>query len=457
MHFRLREKTLVIPAIVSAILVAIDVALVNQRVGSLVVWISAVTIVSSVAVLVGLWAVLSRLVVRPLSSLTSLIRDVHERGSLDQDLPVHSSDEVGELSAAINALLHGIKDRDGQMQLQVDELRESYNRLEERVAERAAELAHVKASLCKEIDLRREADKQREAMHNELREASRKAGMADIATSVLHNVGNVLNSINVTATLLKQKLSKHHIGSLTKAVDLLKSHRADAQKYLDEDPQGSQLVPFLDKLSLTMAADQEKLIQDTDNLMSHVDHVKEIVSVQQSLARVSGAVETFDITTAIEDSLKINLAGLARHGVTVVKEYEPGLMVEADRHKVIQILVNLISNAKYAIHETERDGVLTVTVDRPDDDNLAISVTDTGVGIAPENRSKLFRHGFTTRKEGHGFGLHASAVAAQQLHGNITVQSDGPNQGATFTLNLPTTPPRSEQCPVAAAQNQHDS
>jgi two-component system NtrC family sensor kinase len=266
----------------------------------------------------------------------------------------------------------------------------------------------------------------------------------------------VLNSVNVTATLLKQKLSRHHLGALAKAIGLLKDHRTDVQKYLDEDPQGSQLVPFLDKLSLTMADDQEKLIRDTDNLMAHVDHIKEIVSVQQSLARVSGAVETFDITTAIEDSLKINLAGLARHGVSVVKQYEPGVMVEADRHKVIQILVNLISNAKYAIHETGKDGVLTVTLDRPDDDTLAISVTDTGVGVTPENRSKLFRHGFTTRKEGHGFGLHASAVAAQQLHGNITVHSDGPNQGATFTLNLPVSPPRRESCPVAAAQTQRD-
>jgi signal transduction histidine kinase len=452
MRFKLREKMLVIAAIVLVILVAVNATLailVDQRINSLVVWIVAVTIISGAAVLVGVWAMTSLFVVRPLSSLMAVIHGINEQGILDQEVPVRSSDEVGELGTAVNALLRGISSRDRQMRQDVDELREACDLLEER-------LAHANQSLREQSERCCAAEQQCEAMQSELVEASRKAGMADIATSVLHNVGNVLNSVNVTATLLKQKLSRHHIGALTKAIELLKSHRAELQTYLDRDPQGSQLVPYLDKLSLTMAADQEKLIQDTDNLMANVDHIKEVVSVQQSLARVTGSVETFDIASVIEDALKINLAGLARHGVSVVKQYDPGLIVEADRHKIIQVLVNLISNAKYAIHETGRDGVLTITVDRPDDDTVAISVTDTGMGIAPENKPKLFRHGFTTRKEGHGFGLHASAVAAQQLHGNITVYSDGPDQGATFTLNVPTTPPRSESCQVAAAQNQQD-
>ena len=423
---------------------------------ALAIWFGVVAVVSGVAVFLAVWATMSLRVIRPLSSLLSVIRDINEHGNLQQEVPVRSADEVGELGAAINALLHGIGGRDQQLQRQVCELRETHDQLEQQVAECTAELMQANEALQDEMDRRRTAEHEREAMEDELQDASRKAGMADIATSVLHNVGNVLNSINVTATLLKQKLSRHHLGALGKAIDLLKDHRADLQKYLDEDPQGSQLVPYLDKLAATMSTDQEKLIQDTDSLMAHVDHVKEIVNVQQSLARVTGSVETFDIVTAIEDSLKINLAGLARHGVTVVKQYEPGQMVEADRHKLIQILVNLISNAKYAIHETGRDGVVTITLDRPDDDTVAISVADTGAGIAAEHREMLFRHGFTTRKEGHGFGLHASAAAAKQLHGCISVHSDGPNLGATFTLSVPTSPPRSESCTVAVAQTQQD-
>lgn len=449
MRFGLREKMLAIPAIALAIIVVADAALVDQHAGNAIVWISAVTIVVGAAALAGIWAALSRLVVRPLSSLKSVIHDINEQGDPVLEVPVRSADEFGELSAEINALLHGIGGRDRQLQQYATELREAHDRLEARL-ERASDELREQSERC------RAAEQQRDQMQSELKEASRKAGLADISTSVLHNVGNVLNSVNVTATLLKQKLSRNHIDSLTKAIGLVKDHRSELQTYLDGDPQGSQLLPYLDKLTLTMAADQEKLIQDTDSLMGHVDHIKEIVSVQQSLARVTGAVETFDIASVIEDSLKINMAGLARHGVTLVRQFEPGVMVEADRHKVIQVLVNLISNAKYAIDETGKDGVLTVTVDRPGDDTVAISVTDTGMGVAPEHREMLFRHGFTTRKEGHGFGLHASAVAAGQLHGTITVHSDGPGQGATFTLNLPTTPPRRESCTVAALQSQPD-
>jgi two-component system NtrC family sensor kinase len=63
------------------------------------------------------------------------------------------------------------------------------------------------------------------------------------------------------------------------------------------------------------------------------------------------------------------------------------------------------------------------------------------VGIAPENLTRIFSHGFTTRTDGHGFGLHSAALAAQQMGGRLTAQSDGPGRGATFTLELPVAAP----------------
>jgi signal transduction histidine kinase len=71
---------------------------------------------------------------------------------------------------------------------------------------------------------------------------------------------------------------------------------------------------------------------------------------------------------------------------------------------------------------------------------VAIIVRDNGVGILPENLTRIFGHGFTTKKDGHGFGLHSGALAAKQMNGALSVQSAGPGKGAAFTLELPIAP-----------------
>src|SRR6202050_1000830 len=178
-------------------------------------------------------------------------------------------------------------------------------------------------------------------------------------------------------------------------------------------------------------------------LRGNVEHIKEIVAMQQSYARRSGVTDIVDIRTLVEDSLRMNEGAFSRHGVTLVRDFQEVPLITVDKHKVLQILVNVIRNAKYACDEAKA-GERRVTVRvRAANDSVLISVIDTGVGIPKENLNRIFNHGFTTRPDGHGFGLHSSALAAKALGGSLHAESAGPGQGATFTLTLPFASPES--------------
>jgi signal transduction histidine kinase len=163
--------------------------------------------------------------------------------------------------------------------------------------------------------------------------------------------------------------------------------------------------------------------------------------MQQSYARRSGVTDVVDIRTLVEDSLRMNEGAFSRHGVTLVRDFQAVPMITVDKHKVLQILVNVIRNAKYACDEsTSAEKRVTVRVWAADA-TMQVAVIDTGVGIPPENLERIFSHGFTTRKDGHGFGLHSCALAATDLGGTLQGESAGPGRGATFTLTLPLTQP----------------
>ena len=172
-------------------------------------------------------------------------------------------------------------------------------------------------------------------------------------------------------------------------------------------------------------------------LSANIQHIKEVVSMQQSTAKTVGLTETLPVVDMVEDALRLNLGSLDRHSVKLVREYAPVPPIPVEKHKVLQILVNLIRNAKHACDDSSRnDKQLTLRVANSDG-TVKISVEDNGVGIVPENLTRIFGHGFTTRKEGHGFGLHSGALAAKELGGSLKAFSEGPGQGAIFTLELP--------------------
>jgi ligand-binding sensor domain-containing protein/signal transduction histidine kinase len=325
--------------------------------------------------------------------------------------------------------------------------------LEAKVASRTAELATVNASLQheeaqlkqrtqtleNEIEERKRMQSEIEDIHHELLESSRQAGMAEIATNILHNIGNVLNSVNISASLVVDSVKKSKVASLAKVVALLREHEHDIGTFFTSDPRGKQLSAYLSQLSEHFLEGQKATVKELDSLQSNIGHIKEIVAMQQSYAKISGIKEIINLRELVEDSLRMNEGNLNNHHVEVVLEIEDVPPINVEKHRILQILVNLIRNAKHACQDSRRaDKRLTVRVANGEG-RIKISVMDNGVGIEPENLTRIFNHGFTTKKDGHGFGLHSGALAAKEMGGSLTVRSDGPGQGAVFTLELPST------------------
>ena len=261
--------------------------------------------------------------------------------------------------------------------------------------------------------------------------------MAEVATGVLHNVGNVLNSVNVSSILVADNLKKSKAPNLSKAVALLREHALDLGAFITSDPKGKQLPDYLAQLAEHLAGEQAAALEELAHLQKNIEHIKDIVAMQQSYAKISGVTETVQVSDLVEDALRMNASALVRHDVEAIREFEAVPPITVEKHKVLQILVNLIRNAKYACDEAGRpDKRLTVRVTNGDN-RVRIAVIDNGIGIPPENLTRIFNHGFTTRKDGHGFGLHSGALAAKEMGGLLHVRSEGVGKGAMFILELP--------------------
>ena len=291
--------------------------------------------------------------------------------------------------------------------------------------------------ISKDITAMKEAEAKLKKVHGELVTASRQAGMAEVATSVLHNVGNVLNSVNVSSSLIADKLRNSKGVNFGKAMALIQEHKAELGNYLTTDPKGRQLPDYLAGLARHLEAERDEIQREVSSLVNNIIHIKEIVAMQQSYAKSSGVLESLKVTDLVEDAINMNTGAMSRHQVTVVREFKDVPPIMTEKHKVLQILVNLIRNAKYACDDSGReDKQITLRVVNGGG-SIKIAVVDNGIGIPAENLTRIFNHGFTTRKEGHGFGLHSGALAAKELGGTLIAASEGHGRGATFTLELP--------------------
>jgi PAS domain S-box-containing protein len=294
-------------------------------------------------------------------------------------------------------------------------------------------------------DITAQKGMQREVEHaqRQLVDLSRQAGQAEVASSVLHNVGNVLNSVNVSTGMIVERVKGLRITNLVRAAELMESNREHLGRWIVEDARGSKLPGYLMTLGQQLQEEKAELEKEVHELALNMEHIKEIVAMQQSYARVFGVAETIALSDLVESALKVEAGGYARHGINILREFETVPPATLDRHRVLQILVNLLHNAKYACDESGRsDRCVRVQIKPVNGQRVRIEVADNGVGISPENLTRIFAHGFTTRKNGHGFGLHSAAIAAKELGGSLTVQSDGPGCGASFALEIPLQPDR---------------
>jgi len=275
----------------------------------------------------------------------------------------------------------------------------------------------------------------------QLRAASRHAGMAEVATSVLHNVGNVLNSVNVSAGIVTDNLRRSKVAGLGQVATLLQEHHHDLGNFIGHDVRGRQLPVYLAGLSKHLLADQSATLLELDSLRKNIDHIKEIVTMQQSYAKLAGVSELIVVSEVVDECLQLNAGAFARHAIAVERRFVEVPRITVDKHKMLQILVNLVRNAKQACQQNaaaERRVSVSIA---PGDSGVSIAVSDNGIGIPPENMTRIFAYGFTTKQKGHGFGLHSGALAAREMGGALRATSPGLGQGATFTLDLPLNPP----------------
>ena len=361
--------------------------------------------------------------VRPILELQAVVERV-AGGDLTARADIGSRDEIEQLAHAFNGMADMILHRD-------QELSEGKRDLEFRVTVRTQELREQ--VIAKDSALAELAEAQKRLI-----DLSRISGMAEVATGVLHNVGNVLNSVNVSATIVGDHLRELRISQIGELVSVLEDHRNELSDFVTNDPRGQRVLPYMGSLARHMEQERDQLGKEVASLAQHITHIKGIVAMQQTYARSSGVYEKIALTDLMEDALSITRPTMERHGVALHIESEDLPPITTDRHKVLQILLNLMRNAKDAVKESGRPNrQITVRMLRVSEERVAISVADNGIGIPQANLVRIFSHGFTTKRDGHGFGLHSGALAAKQIGGSLTAESQGTNAGATFTLELP--------------------
>ncbi|WP_395815076.1 ATP-binding protein [Archangium minus] len=354
--------------------------------------------------------VLKQQITRPLLAFTRAADRV-AAGDFHVELDTSREDELGQLARAFRVMADKVQHREEAL-LQANES------LEQRVEERTRELKEV---------------------HRQLVQTARRAGMAEIATNVLHNVGNVLTSVYASAQLARERMGRMRLEHVSRVASMLEEHQGDLCTFLTQDERGQHVTPFLSKLGQNLQEDRKELLSLLDDVGRYTEHIGDIVKVQQNYARTPRVHdEPVHLDALVEDALRINTDGLTRYQVKVERDMIPLPPLMTDKHKVLMILVNLISNAAYALEPVPVDERrLTVRMERTPTQRIRIEVRDNGMGIDSELSTRIFQYGFTTRKDGHGFGLHSSALAAQELGGSLTAHSEGSGLGATFTLELP--------------------
>lgn len=314
------------------------------------------------------------------------------------------------------------------------ELTKAHEGLENRVKERTLELS-------REVLNRKQAQEELARLNTYIAEVSHRAGMAEVANSVIHNVGNALNSINVAVSTINSEIKSTPLGSLPKIANMLKEHEANLAQFLNQDEKGKKLPKLLEMLSEQWKLENATLISETRQLQESVAHIREIVSRQQSLSGKLGIDENINISDLINNCLSFYVTNFKNAKIIVSMNNEPGLEWSGDRSKITQILLNLIMNSEESLIASDNQPkTLKITSFNNKNDGIQIEVADNGTGIEPEVLNKLFSYGFTTKPFGHGLGLHASAIAANEMGGTLQAFSSGKDKGATFILTLPKQP-----------------
>ena len=302
-------------------------------------------------------------------------------------------------------------------------------------------LAQTLAALEEQRKATEASEAQREQLQQRLIAASREAGRAEVATGILHNVGNVLNSMNVATSVVEDTLQNSRVSNLCKGLAMLEEHANDLTSFLTTDERGQRLPGYLSKLSGVLTEEQKAIGNAMSSLSRNIDHIVQVVKGQQSYAKEVVVRQEVNVAELMEEAVRVAQPGIDQHAVKVARSFAQVPILLLDQHRVLQILINLVSNAVNALKESQAaEKCMTLKIEESQAEGrrqICFEVIDNGMGIAAENLTRMFTYGFTTRKEGHGFGLHSAANAAREMGGSLTASSDGPGMGAIFKLELP--------------------
>ena len=293
-------------------------------------------------------------------------------------------------------------------------------------------------AVARDISQRKETEANLRKAQADLVDASRAAGMADVASSILHNIGNVLNGLTVGLADIRESFRKSELSTLGAAREILEPELNNIERFLAEDPRAAKLVALVVRAIIRLEAERKIRRARIDECVEHLGHIKAIIDTQQSHVRAAGVSELVSFHEVVEDALRMSILspGARSDEFQLERAYGDLPVVAIDRNRVIEILVNLLSNARYAV--LKQSGPRRIRLESwADDESICIRVVDSGVGIAHEHRDLIFAQGFTTKPQGHGYGLHSAANAAKQMNGELSFESRGSGHGAAFTLKIP--------------------
>lgn len=278
-----------------------------------------------------------------------------------------------------------------------------------------------------------------EDAQSQVMESAHHAGMAEVATEILHNAGNVLNSINISAEMIRLKATSRSLHQFPLNIEKLQSHKGNFLNYLQQDDRAEKLLGYLENFSKNLQEAVNNIQSESKSMLKNVDHVKNVISRQQRYSKSINMNETIYVRELIDDAIQLGGERFEQRGISVQVNVPEDLAIFSDRHKLLQVIVNLISNARHAladIDQIENDRLIKIeaSIHGPE---FRFRVKDNGIGITEENKDKIFQYGFTTKVNGHGYGLHNSVLTVKGMGGDITFKSKGRNQGAEFIVTLP--------------------
>lgn len=291
--------------------------------------------------------------------------------------------------------------------------------------------------ISKDITIYKKSQLELEKAQEKLIDLSRHIGRSEIASSILHNIGNVLNSINLSSTTIEENLKESTLPIVGKISEALDKPPQELSDFLIKDSKGNQIPALLNRVFDSLQAERSQIQEEAINLNKCLDHVNTIIAAQQQITRSETLDTPTSINEIIDTAISVNMAGIQRHSGKVFKNIPENLTLVLDKHRLLQVLINLISNGKYSADSVSvKDPTIWIDA-KFQAGQLIIEVKDNGIGISKESIDRIFEYGYTERKEGNGIGLHSSVIAIEEMKGTLTVHSDGPNKGATFTVAIP--------------------